>query len=131
MLLKTGMVLPGASCPDEASLDLVAAATLRCLSRTVPAAVPGILFLSGGQQPEIATDRLNAICLMSDGPWTLTFSYGRALQEPALRTWHGLRENAAQSQEELLDRARANSLAVQGICPAEPTEKTLQSTNKQ
>jgi len=114
MLLKTGMVLSGATCPEQADADLVAERTLRCLGRTVPAAVPGIVFLSGGQEAEIATERLNAICRASDGPWTLTFSFGRALQAPALITWKGIRDNIPAAQEALHLRAHDNSRAVQG-----------------
>ncbi len=114
MLLKTGMVVPGANCLERASLDVIAATTLRCLGRTVPAAVPGVVFLSGGQEAEIATERLNGICRASDGPWTLSFSFGRALQAPALDVWKGSRKNIRAAQEALHLRARANSLAVQG-----------------
>jgi fructose-bisphosphate aldolase class I len=115
LLLKTGMVLPGTACREQATVDLVAERTLRCMGRRVPAAVAGIVFLSGGQEAEIATERLNAICRASDGPWVLTFSFGRALQEPALSTWHGDRDQVAAAQEALILRARENSLAVQGI----------------
>ncbi len=114
MLLKTGMVLPGADCHERASLEVIAATTLRCLGRTVPAAVPGVVFLSGGQKAGIATERLNAICRASDGPWTLTFSFGRALQASALDVWKGVWENIPAAQEALHLRARANSLAVRG-----------------
>jgi fructose-bisphosphate aldolase class I len=114
MLLKTGMVLAGTDCPDQADLDLVSERTLRCLARAVPVAVPGIVFLSGGQEAGIATQRLNAICRASNGPWTLTFSFGRALQEPALNVWKGNRVNIDAAQEALHERARDNSLAVQG-----------------
>ncbi len=114
MLLKTGMVVPGADCVERASLEVVAATTLRCLGRTVPAAVPGVVFLSGGQEAGIATERLNAICRASNGPWTLSFSFGRALQAPALNAWKGLRKNTSAAQDALHLRARANSLAVQG-----------------
>jgi fructose-bisphosphate aldolase, class I len=114
MLLKTGMVLSGKDCPQQADVPEVAAATVRCLRRVVPAAVPGIVFLSGGQSDEDATERLNAICKMSELPWTLTFSYGRALQAPALKIWKGVAANVTAAQAALYHRARCNGLAVQG-----------------
>ncbi len=89
MLLKTGMVLPGQDCPQQADGETVAAATLRCLRRAVPPAVPGIVFLSGGQTDIAATERLNAIGRSGDLPWKLTFSYGRALQDEALKNMEG------------------------------------------
>ena len=114
MLLKTGMVLPGKDCPQQAGVEEVAAATLRCLRRTVPAAVPGIVFLSGGQKDVAATERLNAICRMGDAPWRLSFSFGRALQDAALKTWQGFPANVAAAQAALLHRAQCNGLAVSG-----------------
>ena len=114
MLLKTGMVLSGKDCPQQASLAEVAEATIRCLRRVVPAAVPGIVFLSGGQSDVAATERLNAISAVSDAPWTLTFSYGRALQDAALKTWRGSAANAARAQAALSHRAKCNGLAAQG-----------------
>jgi fructose-bisphosphate aldolase class I len=114
MLLKTGMVLSGKDCPQQAGVAEVAAATVRCLRRVVPVAVPGIVFLSGGQTDEDATERLNAICKAGELPWTLTFSYGRALQAPALKTWKGSSANVAAAQAALHHRAKCNSLAVQG-----------------
>jgi fructose-bisphosphate aldolase, class I len=114
MLLKTGMVLSGKECPQQAGVAEVAAATVRCLRRVVPAAVPGIVFLSGGQTDEAATERLNAICQADELPWTLTFSYGRALQAPALNIWKGSSANVAAAQAALHHRAKCNSLAVQG-----------------
>lgn len=114
MLLKTGMVLPGQDCPQQAGVEEVAEATLRCLRRTVPAAVPGIVFLSGGQKDVAATERLNAICRVDGAPWRLSFSFGRALQDAALKTWQGLPANVAPAQAALLHRARCNGLAVQG-----------------
>jgi len=90
MLLKPNMVLPGKACVRQATVEDVAAATLRCLRRHVPAAVPGVVFLSGGQTPRIATVDLNAINRqLGPAPWKLSFSYGRALQDPALEAWHG------------------------------------------
>jgi fructose-bisphosphate aldolase class I len=112
MLLKPAMVLPGTDSPDPPSDDEVATRTLRSLSRHVPAAVPGIVFLSGGQAPEAATRRLAAINRAARGPWRLTFSFGRALQDPALKRWQGKRENVEAAQKALLDCARRNREAV-------------------
>lgn len=114
MLLKTGMVLAGKDCPRQANLATVAEATLRCLHRAVPAAVPGIVFLSGGQSDVMATERLNAICQAGAAPWKLSFSFGRALQDAALKTWKGDPANLAAAQAALHHRARCNGLAVQG-----------------
>jgi fructose-bisphosphate aldolase class I len=114
MLLKSGMVLSGKDCPQQAGDSEVAAATLRCFRRTVPAAVPGIVFLSGGQSAVAATERLNAIGRAGDVPWKLTFSYGRALQDDALKTWKGAPANVAAAQAALYHRAKCNGLAVQG-----------------
>lgn len=115
MLLKPNMVLPGADCPVQATPADIASATLRCFRRTIPVAVPGINFLSGGQSDEAATANLNAINASSgQKPWQLSFSYGRALQAPALRAWHGEVANISAGQQALLKRARLNSLARQG-----------------
>ena len=114
MLLKTGMVLSGKDCPQQADVAEVADATIRCLLRSVPAAVPGIVFLSGGQSDEAATQRLNAICGVSDVPWKLSFSFGRALQAPALKIWKGSQDNVAAAQSALHHRAKCNGLAVEG-----------------
>ena len=114
MLLKTGMVLSGQDCPQQAGVEEVAGATLRCLHRVVPPTVPGIVFLSGGQSDVAATERLNAICRAGGVPWRLTFSYGRALQDAALKTWRGSPANVKAAQAALRHRARCNSLAVQG-----------------
>ncbi len=114
MLLKPNMVLPGKE-RRRAPPREVAAATLRVLRRCVPAAVPSINFLSGGQGPEEATANLNAINQMrGNAPWQLSISYGRALQQPALQAWRGKAENVAAAQQALLKRARLNSLARQG-----------------
>jgi len=114
MLLKPNMVLPGKDC-RRAPADEVAEATLTILRRTVPAAVPSINFLSGGQGPEEATENLNAINQMRNhAPWQLSISYGRALQQPALQAWGGKAENLEAAQEALLKRARLNSLAREG-----------------
>jgi len=114
MLLKPNMVLPGKD-NRRAEPDEVAEATLKVLRRTVPAAVPSINFLSGGQGPEEATLNLNAInCQRGNAPWQLSISYGRALQQPALQAWGGRAENVEAAQQALLKRARLNSLARQG-----------------
>ncbi len=114
MILKPNMVLPGKGCRLAEPRE-VAEATLRVLSRTVPAAVPSINFLSGGQEPEEATANLNAINQMKgNAPWQLSISYGRALQQPALQAWQGKPENREKAQQALLRRARLNSLARQG-----------------
>jgi len=114
LLLKTGMVLPGVNCPDRTDVPTIALATLRCLRQAVPGKVPGIVFLSGGQTDEVATQRLNAICASSEAPWRLSFSFGRALQAPALKTWGGRATNRQAAQHALHHRARCNSFAVQG-----------------
>jgi len=113
-LLKTGMVLSGKDCSEQADLAQVAEATIRSLRRSVPAAVPGIVFLSGGQADEAATQRLNSICAVGGLPWKLSFSFGRALQAPALKIWKGSRDNVAAAQAALNHRARCNALAVEG-----------------
>lgn len=114
MLLKPNMVVPGKAQP-KAAPAAVAAATLKVLRRTVPAAVPSINFLSGGQGPEEATANLNALNQAAGpAPWRLGISYGRALQQPALRAWGGRPENVAAAQQALLKRARLNSLAMRG-----------------
>ena len=112
MILKPGMVLPGKDC-RTADPDEIAAATLRVFRRVVPAAVPSINFLSGGQSPGEATINLNAINQIG-GPWQLSISYGRALQQPVLEAWQGKTENVAVAQAALHKRARLNSLARQG-----------------
>jgi fructose-bisphosphate aldolase class I len=119
MLLKPNMVLPGKALP-KASPAAVAEATLRVLRRTVPAAVPSINFLSGGQGPEEATANLNALNQAAGpSPWQLSISYGRALQQPALRAWGGKPENVPAAQQALLKRARLNSLAMRGAYTGE------------
>lgn len=114
LLLKTGMVLAGAKCPPQADLGAVADATLRCLRRHVPAAVPGVVFLSGGQDDHIATEHLAAICERAnrDTPWTLSFSFGRALQTPALKAWHGVSAEIGAAQAALLECTRRNGRAL-------------------
>ena len=120
MLLKPNMVLAGKECPRQASVEEVATLTLRCLRRHVPAAVPGIVFLSGGQNARLATIHLNAINQLPDlKPWKLSFSYGRALQDPALEAWHGRDENLQAGQQALYRRARFNGAASVGEYTAE------------
>src|SRR6516162_10347556 len=112
MLLKPNMVISGKKCAHQASVEEVATATLCCLRRHVPAAVPGIVFLSGGQNARLATAHLNAINrLPGPKPWKISFSYGRALQDPALEAWHGRDENRAAGQNALYRRARSNGAA--------------------
>ncbi|NIA01389.1 MAG: fructose-bisphosphate aldolase class I [Planctomycetia bacterium] len=112
IILKPNMVLPGKDC-RRAEPDEVAAATLRVLKRTVPAAVPSINFLSGGQGPEEATANLNGINQQGhDAPWRLSISYGRALQQTALQAWMGKADNVSSAQQALLKRARLNHLAM-------------------
>src|SRR5881275_3408423 len=98
MLLKPNMVLSGKDCPHQASTQEVAEATLRCMKRVVPAAVPGLVFLSGGQTDSQATEHLNAMNRLSDLPWQLSFSFGRALQAPVLKAWKGDSANVAEAQ---------------------------------
>ncbi|HEY9872892.1 MAG TPA: class I fructose-bisphosphate aldolase [Candidatus Obscuribacterales bacterium] len=116
MILKPSMVISGQDCPQQASIEEVAAATLKCLLNTVPAAVPGIAFLSGGQGNELATAHLNAMNAMSgtNSPWALTFSYGRALQQPSMETWRGDDANASAAQKALYHRAKCNGAASTG-----------------
>ena len=115
MLLKPNMVMSGKDCPEQAGVEEVAERTLRCLKRSVPAAVPGIVFLSGGQSDEVATLHLNAMNkLVENPPWKLSFSFGRALQAAPLKTWGGQAENLPAAQEVLLARAKANSEATLG-----------------
>jgi fructose-bisphosphate aldolase class I len=115
MILKPNMVLPGKDHPVRASAEEVAAATLRVFRRTVPAAVPSINFLSGGLGPEEATANLNAMNAgFPNAPWLLSFSYGRALQQPVLQAWQGKAENVIAAQQALLKRARLNGAAQRG-----------------
>jgi fructose-bisphosphate aldolase class I len=114
ILLKPNMVLSGQACPQQASVREVAEQTLRCFRNTVPGAVPGIVFLSGGQSDELATAHLNEMNKLGGGPWQLSFSYGRALQAPTLKTWRGKPENAAGGQKAFLHRARCNGAARTG-----------------
>jgi fructose-bisphosphate aldolase, class I len=115
MLLKASMVLAGKGCHRQAGIYEVAAATLRCLRRAVPAAVPGVVFLSGGQTDVLATAHLNAMnATGGPHPWALSFSYGRALQDQAMRVWQGKPALAAAAQQALHHRARCNGAARDG-----------------
>jgi len=114
MLLKANMVLAGADCPIQAAVEEVAEATLRCLRGVVPAAVPGIVFLSGGQDEEVATAHLDAMNRLGEQPWELSFSFGRALQAAALAAWRGEEANREAAQGALLHRARCNGAARRG-----------------
>ncbi|MGH8583545.1 MAG: class I fructose-bisphosphate aldolase [Gammaproteobacteria bacterium] len=115
IVLKTNMVIAGKRCPRQNGVDEVATQTVRCLRNAVPAAVAGIVFLSGGQAAEPATAHLNAMhCLYPRLPWPLSFSYGRALQDSALKTWAGRAANAAAAQQALAHRSRCNGLASLG-----------------
>lgn len=117
-LLKPNMVISGQSCPEQAPAERIAELTIDCFLRHVPAAVPGIVFLSGGQTELQATENLNAINRIG-GPWPLSFSYGRALQASALKAWGGNAANAEAAQAAFVHRARMNSLAVAGEWSAE------------
>jgi len=114
MILKPNMVLSGYDCSEQASVEQVAEMTVGCFLNTVPAAVPGIAFLSGGQSDELASAHLNAMNQIDNTPWNLTFSYGRALQAPALKAWSGKDENVSSAQDALMKRAKFNSLAAKG-----------------
>ena len=123
MVLKPSMVISGKGCARQAGVDEVAERTLKILKRTVPAAVPGIAFLSGGQSDELATAHLDAMNKLGGCPWTLSFSYGRALQQPALKAWRGAASNTAAAQAALLHRARMNGLATTGQYRADLEKK--------
>jgi fructose-bisphosphate aldolase class I len=116
MILKPNMVVPGLTCPKQETVDEVADATVGCLLRAVPAAVPGIAFLSGGQSGELASARLNAMNarFKSRLPWALAFSFARAIQQPALEIWRGEEANAQVAQKALYHRARCNRAARRG-----------------
>ena len=119
MVLKPNMVLPGLSCLRQEAVDVVAGATIRCLLRVVPAAVPGIAFLSGGQSGELASARLNAMNIIAGShevqvPWGLVFSFARAIQQPALEIWQGQEANVLTAQQALYHRARCNHAALHG-----------------
>lgn len=114
LLLKSNMVLPGKKSPDQVSVGVVAEETVKLLRRVVPAAVPGIVFLSGGQDSVHATEHLNAMNNMGDLPWHLSFSYSRALQEDALKAWAGSDDNKSEAQRVFYKRARCNGAATRG-----------------
>ena len=114
ILLKPNMILPGYECSQQASDEEIAHETVRCFRRHVPAAVPGIVFLSGGQSEEEATSRLNAMNALGEHPWKLSFSYGRALQAAALKAWGGKEENVEAAQRAYYHRAKMNSAAQTG-----------------
>jgi len=115
MLLKPNMVIAGDKCTRQATVREVALSTLRCLRRHVPCAVPGVVFLSGGQTPLQATVHLSALNQFNGvKPWKLTFSYGRALQQEALEAWHGRQERLEAGQRAFSHRAGCNSAAVMG-----------------
>ena len=119
MILKPNMVVPGLACVTQESVDDVADATVKCMLRSVPAAVPGIAFLSGGQSSQLATARLNAMHVRFDSPqarlpWALSFSFGRALQQEALHIWAGVDANRGAAQKALLQRARCVGAAARG-----------------
>ncbi len=116
VILKPNMVLPGSACPRQDTVDEVADATVSCLLRTVPAAVPGVAFLSGGQSGELASARLSAmnVRFRSRAPWALAFSFARAIQQPALEIWKGQRDRVPAAQHALLHRARCNQAARRG-----------------
>lgn len=126
MILKPNMVLPGKDCPTQASVEEVTDATVSCLLRAAPGAVPGVAFLSGGQSAQLASARLNAMNVRwrSKAPWVLTFSYSRAIQQPALDTWKGQESNRVAAQNALYHRAKCNSMARRGEY-SDKTEETL------
>ncbi len=116
MILKPNMVLPGLTCPRQEPVDEVADATVKCLLRAAPAAVPGVAFLSGGQSAELASARLNAMNarFRSRLPWALAFSFSRAIQQPALEIWRGQAAHVSAAQQALYHRAMCNRAARRG-----------------
>ena len=126
MILKPNMVLSGADCPVQADIDDVADATVNVLLRAVPAAVPGVAFLSGGQSAALASARLNAMNTRWRGkvPWALTFSFSRAIQQPAMASWKGDSKQAGAAQTVLHERAKANGMARRGEYPAATTRSS-------
>jgi len=126
-LLKPSMVVSGKDCPEQAGVEEVAERTVRVLKRCVPAAVIGIVFLSGGQSDELATEHLNAMNrkYAKEVPWPLSFSYGRALQQPSLKAWRGSPANVAAAQAALLHRSRMNGLACMGRYSTELERQAL------
>ena len=123
LLLKTNMVLSGYDCPDQVTPDVTAYWTVRCLEHHVPVAVPGVVFLSGGQSEEVATVNLDAINRRGGHPWELSFSFGRALQSSALRAWADEPTDVATAQGEFMRRAAATAAARTGsYAPSERLE---------
>jgi len=120
MILKPNMVVPGLTCPEQGTVNEVADATVKCLLRAVPAAVPGIAFLSGGQSGELASARLNAmnVRFRKKLPWALAFSFARAIQQPALEVWKGQEAHVQLAQHALYYRAKCNQAARRGNYPA-------------
>jgi fructose-bisphosphate aldolase class I len=114
LLIKTNMVLPGRDCPEQSNLQEVAEATLRTYKRTIPAAVPGVVFLSGGQGTRVSTERLDAMIRMGGFPWELSFSYLRSVADPAFEIWKGDANNVEAAQKELYRRGKLLSLAREG-----------------
>lgn len=116
MILKPNMVLPGSDCNDQSDLQTIASSTVECLLRTVPASVPGVAFLSGGQSSQHATQRLNEMHKQYDSelPWELAFSFSRALQYPAMEIWNGKDKNVSEAQQALYHRAKLNAAACRG-----------------
>ncbi|PWK77147.1 fructose-bisphosphate aldolase class I [Mucilaginibacter oryzae] len=127
MILKPNMIVPGLQSPQQDNADAVADATINCFLRCVPASVPGIAFLSGGQSPELASERLNAmhVRFKDKMPWALTFSYSRAVQQPCLEKWGGRDENIAEAQRLLYERAHINTLAREGKYTAELEQQEI------
>jgi len=128
MILKPNMILPGLACARQEAAEEVAVTTVECLRRVVPASVPGIAFLSGGQSGELASARLNAMSLLARSPkyrlpWALTFSFARAIQHPALDIWHGRDANITTAQRALLQRAICNRAALRGEYSAAMEQK--------
>ena len=114
MILKPNMVISGSDCSTQASVTQVAEATLHCFHRSVPAAVPGIVFLSGGQSDKAATAHLSEMNKLGGGPWELSFSYGRALHASARKAWGGMADNLTTGQQAFLHRAKCNGAARSG-----------------
>jgi fructose-bisphosphate aldolase class I len=127
IILKPNMALPGLDCPNQETVDDVADATVKCLLRSVPAAVPGIAFLSGGQSAELASERLNAmnVRFKSRLPWALAFSFARAIQQPALEIWKGEEKNIPAAQRALYHRAKCNRAARRGEYSAAMEKKSI------
>ncbi len=132
MLLKPNMVVPGLTCLEQKTADDVADTTVKCLLRNVPAAVPGVAFLSGGQSGELASERLNAMNVRFRGrlPWALTFSFARAIQQPALEIWRGQEANVSLAQHALSYRAKCNRMARRGEYPAAMQGNSTESASR-